>query len=66
MCESYGVLLKEAEKVQEDTIQDAFRLSANICTVECLPCKALDHCSLTCAEVSAVLDLHTQWEGGNE
>ncbi len=64
MCESYGVLLKEAEKVQEDTIQDAFRLSANICTVECLPCKALDHCSLTCAEVSAVLDLHTQWEVG--
>ncbi len=64
MCESYGVLLKEAEKVQEDTIQDAFRLSANICTVECLPCKALDHCSLTCAEVSAVLDVHTQWEVG--
>ncbi len=30
MSEPYGVLLKEAEKVQEDTIQDAFRISASL------------------------------------
>lgn len=57
-----SVLLNESEKVQENIVQDAFRLSANICTVEPQPCRSLEHCSLTCTEVSAVLDVHTQWE----
>lgn len=64
ISEPYSVLLNEAEKVKEDTVQDAFRLSANICTVEHLACRPLEHCSLTCTEVSAVLDVHTQWETG--
>ncbi|RXN37938.1 Retrovirus-related Pol polyprotein from transposon 412 [Labeo rohita] len=64
ISEPYGVLLRESEKVQEDTIQDAFRLSANVCNVAHVPCEAPEHSSLTCAEVSAILDVHTQWEVG--
>ncbi|KAK3505903.1 hypothetical protein QTP70_003695, partial [Hemibagrus guttatus] len=66
ISEPYGALLGEAEQVREDAIQNTFRVSANTCNIEHLPCKTLEHCSLTCAEVSAILDVHTQWDVGTD
>ncbi|KAK3542754.1 hypothetical protein QTP70_001878, partial [Hemibagrus guttatus] len=66
ISEPYGALLGEAEQVREDAIQNTFRVSANTCNIEHLPCKTLEHCSLTCAEVSAILDVHTQWDIGTD
>lgn len=64
MSEPYSVLLKEAEQVRENSIQDIFRLSANNCNVEHCPCAGSESSSLTNVEVSAILDIHTEWEVG--
>jgi len=64
MSEPYSALLEEAEQVHDNTIQEVFRLSANTCNVEHCPSAFSESCSLTSVEVSAILDVHTEWEVG--
>ncbi len=64
--EPYSALLEEAEQFERDTVQDAFRLSAGIQSVESPPCVTPSHCPLSSAEVSAVLEGHSDWEAGVE
>ncbi|XP_016356845.1 uncharacterized protein LOC107699913 [Sinocyclocheilus anshuiensis] len=60
--EPYNALLEEAEQFEKETVQDAFRLSAGVQSVECPPC--VMHCPISSAEVSAVLEGHNDWEAG--
>lgn len=64
--ELYDVLLKEAEQFGEETVQYAFKLSAGVQRTECPPCTMPNHCPLSSAEVSAVLEGHGDWEAGAE
>lgn len=60
------MLLKEAEQFGEETVQHTFSLSADIQSFECSPCTVLSHYPLSNAEVSAVLQSHSDWEAGVE
>lgn len=60
------MLLGEAEQYEKETVQDAFRLIADIQNVECPPCGTQSHCPFSNAVVSAVLQGHKDWEVGPE
>lgn len=67
MTEPYATLLEESQQVKEISVQDAFRLSANHQSVECLaPAESLGCCSLTNDEVSAVFAGHAEWDQGSK
>lgn len=65
VTEPYGALLEEAQQIKENTIQDAFRLSADHQEVRFLtPTAGLEHRSFNNEEVTAVLEAHVEWEMG--
>lgn len=67
MEEPYEALLKESQQVQEDLVQDVFRVSANHQSIEFpLSPEKLEHCSLSDGEVSAVLAGHVEWDHGSK
>lgn len=64
--EPYGALLEEAEQFEKDRVQDAFRLSAGAQSIEGPPFVTPRCCPLSSAEVSAVLEGHSDWAAGVE
>ncbi|KAI2645406.1 Retrovirus-related Pol polyprotein [Labeo rohita] len=62
--EPYSALLEEAQQFERDTVQDAFRLSGDIQSTGDPPCVTANNCPLSSAEVSAVLEGHSDCEAG--
>ncbi|KAL7833124.1 hypothetical protein SRHO_G00301420 [Serrasalmus rhombeus] len=65
VTEPYTVLLEEAQHFKEDAVQLTFHVSAQCQVVQ--PASShqeLTHCSLSCDEVSAILDSHIEWDAG--
>ncbi|RXN13321.1 Retrovirus-related Pol polyprotein from transposon 412 [Labeo rohita] len=62
--EPYSALLEEAQQFERDTVQDAFRLSADIQSAGDPPCITANNFPLSSVEVSAVLEGHSDWEAG--
>lgn len=65
MAEPYGALLEEAQQVQDDSIQDVFRLSTNCQGVTRRESEVGYH-SMSSEEVTAVLDGQMEWEEGSK
>lgn len=58
-------LLRESQQVQEGVVQEIFRAGANHQRMEFSPSpENRECCSLTSAEVSAVLTGHVEWDQG--
>ncbi|KAL7865118.1 hypothetical protein SRHO_G00103650 [Serrasalmus rhombeus] len=65
VTEPYTVLLEEAQHFKENAVQLTFHVSAQCQVVQ--PASShqeLTHCSLSCDEVSAILDSHIEWDAG--
>uniref|UniRef100_A0A3B3HTT0 Gypsy retrotransposon integrase-like protein 1 n=1 Tax=Oryzias latipes TaxID=8090 RepID=A0A3B3HTT0_ORYLA len=65
--EPYEALLEESQQVQEDTVQELFRASANHQEVEYFQSSQhSENMSMSEDDVSAVLSGHVEWEHGPE
>lgn len=62
VTEPYHHLLRQSEMIQEEKVQDSFRLSANS---QCFG-HPTEQCSLSSDQVSAVFESHTNWDKGAE
>lgn len=65
VAEPYGALLEEAQQVQDDSIQDVFRLSTN-CQGVTRRESEVGYQSMSSEEVTAVLDGQMEWEEGSK
>lgn len=65
VAEPYGALLEEAQQVQDDSIQDVFRLSTNCQEVKPHELEVRGQ-SMSSEEVTAILDSQMEWEKGSK
>lgn len=68
ITERYDQLVTEAEGIALDSIQDTFRLKVQCQRVKSVEQKvvALQSCSVSQADINALLDIHNDWEAAAE